>query len=963
MRLPPTGALIIPAALVGLAAGILLVDGQPGIASAAPLVLVVGPVAGVAVLVIGGRIAPAGAVLVLAASIGIGMVRGEATRLPDGPGSVTAAIGAGELAIAATVMDEPRPRQDRLQVVLAEVVADSVPLRGRLLAWLPRAAPLVPGDRVLIRSALELPPLLEDFDYRAYLARQGIAAVARSFEVEVIGHAGAGPADWLAGARHGLAGGLEDLVPEPEAALGVGILLGIRSGIDPGLEEAFARAGLTHVVAISGWNIAIVTALAAAALRPLRRRPGGRWTEATATVVLVVGYVVLVGGSPSVVRAALMSSALLVARLGGTRSHAAGALALAALVMLLVAPPLLWDVGFQLSALATGGLLAFAGPIDRRLSRLPPLVREPVALTVAAQIATLPVVLGSFERLSLVAPLANVAVVPLVPLVMATSALAAPVGLVLAPLDGPLVDIGGWLAAGLCWLPLRALVAVGSMAGSVPLAAVPVEPPGWLPFAWYPVVAVVALRAPRTAEVDPLSLGLAPLGRGSPAPGDERGRLRAPSPLVLAGAAVGLLVVLTVATGPDGRLHVAALDIGQGDAILVTAPSGAVALIDGGPDPERTLRELGEALPFHRRRIDLLVLTHPHQDHVAGLVDVLDRYRVGTILDPGRPFDNASYDRFRTDAAAEPGATVAVARAGMVIALDASTTLRVLFPDAADAAAALPEDDINNASVVLLLESRGVRMLLTGDAELPVEHLMIARGVLGPVAVLKVGHHGSTSSTSTELLDAIQPALALISCGIDNDYGHPAPETLDHLAARGIGVLRTDIDGTVEVASDGLVLEARAGGRIVARLPLASRAMPERWVTARIGAWQSPISTAPRRSSPRTAFPTASWSTRAACRGSRRRRRASWLPRGSRSTRTSSRSPPCSTTSTSWSRGAPVRPTASWARAGSPRLATPSWRCRSPRIPSAACWTTSVTREAGRACSSRSPTATSPTAS
>ncbi len=916
LRLPPPGALLLPAALVGLAAGILLSEGQPAVVTAAPLVALLGPVVALALVGIGGRIGPAGAMTVLALFVAIGLVRGDSTRLPAGPGTVAGAIGLGELATQGTVMDEPRPREDRLQVVLDDVVADSVVLRGRLLAWLPRAAALVPGDRVLLRSAYELPPLLEDFDYRAYLARQGIAAVARSFEVEVVGHAGTGPADVLAALRHGLASGLESLVPEPEAALGVGILLGIRSGIDPALEDSFARAGLTHVVAISGWNIAIVTALAAAALRPLRRRPGGRWTEATATVVLVVGYVVLVGGSPSVVRAALMSSALLVARLGGTRSHAASALALAALVMLLVAPPLLWDVGFQLSALATGGLLAFAGPIDRRLVWMARPVREPIALTVAAQIATLPVVLGSFERLSLVAPVANVAVVPLVPLVMATSALAAPVGLVTAPFDGPLIAAASWLAGGLGWLPLRALVAVGSMAGSVPLASVPVEPPGWLPFAWYPVVALVALRAPHDANADPLSLGLTPLGRGSPAIGHERAPFRMPSPLILVLGVVSLLVLFTVATGPDGRLHVAALDIGQGDAILVTAPTGAVALVDGGPDPERTLRELGAMLPFHRRRIDLVVLTHPHQDHVAGLVDVLERYRVGVVLDPGRPFENASYDRFLTDAAAEPGATVALARAGMVIALDDTTTFRVLFPDPADAAAPLPEDDINNASVVLLLESRGVRVLLTGDAELPVEHLLAERGLLAPVTVLKVGHHGSTSSTSAELLDAIHPTLALISCGVGNDYGHPAPETIDRLAEYGIGTLRTDRDGTVEVASDGVRLEVRAGGHLVADLPVARATLPDRPFTARIGAWQSPISTAPRRSSPRTASPTASWSIPAGCRGSRRWRLRSLPRRASRSTRTSSRSPPCSMTSTSRSRGARARRTASWARAG-----------------------------------------------
>jgi competence protein ComEC len=913
--------LLLPASLIGVAIGVLVVDGNPQAVSWAPPLAVSAAALGLSVGLATGRVPAAVLASVPIALASLGMLRGDATRLPAGPDSVAAAIGRGELAIQGTVTDAPRPREDRWQVVLDDVTAaadgNAVPLRGRLLAWVPRSVPLVAGDRIGLRATLEEPPILDDFDYRAYLARQGIAAIARSFDVERVGHRPGGVLDALGGLRDGLAGGLNDVVPEPEAALGVGILLGIRSGIDPTLEEAFANAGLTHVVAISGWNIAIVTALAAAALRPLRRRPGGRWTEAIATVGLVVGYVVVVGGSPSVVRAALMSAALLVARLGGTRAHAGGALALAALVMLIVAPPLLWDVGFQLSALATGGLLAFAGPISQRLGRLPPLVREPVALTVAAQVATLPVVLGSFERLSLVAPLANVAVVPLVPLVMAACAMAAPAGLLVAPFaGGPLVDGLVWLAGGLAWMPLRALVAVGSAAGSVPLASVPVEPPGWLPFAWYPLVAWAALRRPAEAAPDPLSLGLAPLGAGVGSGDGEPRRLRMPSPVALAGGVVILLGTLTVVTGPDGRLHLAALDIGQGDAILVTAPSGATALIDGGPDPERTLRELGQQLPFHRRRIDLLVLTHPHQDHVAGLVDVLDRYRVRAVLDPGRAFDNATYARFLVDAAAEPEAVVAVARAGMVIPLDTTTSLRVVFPDARDADAPLPDDDINNGSVVILLQGPGMTALLTGDAELPVERALVDRGLLGDVTVLKAGHHGSESSTSDGLLDVLRPRLALISSGAGNEYGHPAPPTLARLAERGIGILRTDTDGTVEVVSDGAVIEARLEGRVLARLPVGQARLPDDPDPGRIDAWLSPISTAPRRSSPRTASPRASWSTRAACRGSRRRPRRCSPRRTSRSTRTSSRSPPCCTTSTNWSPDAPASRTASWARAG-----------------------------------------------
>ena len=301
---------------------------------------------------------------------------------------------------------------------------------------------------------------------------------------------------------------------------------------------------------------------------------------------------------------------------------------------------------------------------------------------------------------------------------------------------------------------------------------------------------------------------------------------------------------------------------------------------------------------------------------------MLGRYRVRTVVDPGRAFDNPTYRRFLADAAREPGATLLLGRAGMMFALDPSTSLRLLFPSADDAAAPLPDDDINNASVVMLLEHGPFRALLTGDAELPVEAALLARGEIGPVTVLKVGHHGSRSSTSEELLAAARPTIALISCGIENDYGHPAPQTLAHLAAHGIAALRTDRDGTSEVRADGAEVVARARGVLVGAWPLpgASSAvvvpMPRMPLPATIGPWPFPIPTPPKRSWRATACRQGSSPTPGASRGSRPARRRSWPRLASRSTPTSSRSPPCSTTSTSWRRAAVASRMASSARAG-----------------------------------------------
>ncbi|HTI28842.1 MAG TPA: ComEC/Rec2 family competence protein [Methylomirabilota bacterium] len=909
--------LALPGALIGLSLGILATD-----ARAAPLGF-----AGVAVAVV------IGAALLLVrlpgvglacAALGIGLLlgtwRGTALALPSGPDSVAALIDRGDVQLAGTVLDDPRPRGSSQQVVLDSLIVrlrgEARPVRGRLLVTLPRAIGLAAGRQVVLKAAVEAAAAFDGFDYPAYLARQGIGGLVRARAARVLdGAPRAGAAEMTAAARRWLLGGLNEMVPEPEAALGAGILLGVRSSIAPEVADAFAIAGLTHVVAISGWNIAIVAAIVGALLRPLEERRGGRWLAPSAAAGTIAGYVVLTGASPSVVRAALMAGAMMVARFGGSRAHAASALCLAAVVMLVAAPSVLWDVGFQLSALATLGLILFGASIEARLGRWPTWLREPIALTMAAQLTTLPVVVASFGRLSLVAPLANVVVVPLVPLVMLLCTIAAPLGAIAAAIQlAPLGDLLRWGLGGAAWLLLRAMIVAGQAAAAIPFAAVPLSAPGWLALAWYPALGIAWHRFARPTPPPPearatdalLPLRLARrrspmVEEGIAAARAALSRLARPSVGFIGAGAV--LAALTLATLPDGRLHLVALDVGQGDAILVTAPSGATMLVDGGPDPDLLLRRLGERLPWWRRRIDVMILTHPHEDHVAGLVAALDRYHVGLILDAGRPYQNPTYPRFVLEAQREPGGHVAAARGGMAVRLDGSTTVTLLYPNGEDVAGPLPEGDINNASVVGLLREGGFTALLTGDAEMPVEALLAHRGLLTQVDVLKVGHHGSHSSSGPELLAAARPGVALISAGVGNDYGHPHQVTLDHLhAIPGLRLHRTDLEGSIEVISDGLRyrVTSRLGSdpwrTVVVRTITAAR------TAASIGPWAYPPSPMPSCCLPPSSCPMGSSRTRVASVASRPRRPGCSKRPESQSTRTLSRSPPCSTMSTRWRR-------------------------------------------------------------
>lgn len=927
---------LVPALLAGVASGILAADGG-WLDGARPLVLVGLAALGALVAVVLGRSTEAVIVAAMLLGSALGGWLGTAATLPVGPGTVGALVGR-EATIEGTVLDDPRPRETRQQLVLGLLRSGERSVDGRLLACLPRGIAIAGGDRLRIAGEPELAEDFDGFAYREFLARQGVGAILRARGASVIGRGADGLPATLGAVRRALLDGLLRIVPEPEAALGAGILLGVRSGIAPEIDDAFAAAGLTHVVAISGWNIAIVAALVAASLRPLRGRRGGRWIVAVVTAASIGGYVALTGAGPSVVRAGLMAGAMLVAQLSGSRTHALSALTLAALVMLIAAPPVLWDVGFQLSLLATAGLIALGSDFERHLRRLPGLVREPVALTLASQVTTLPVILLNFERLSLIAPLANVVVAPLVPIVMLVGTLAM-LGGVARDAIGPMLDLPATLAAGATWLVLRLMVLAGSAAAAVPFASLDVSAPAWLAAAYYPALGLVLARR-----------GPVPDAPRPPPPADGGGRL---ARLAFHPGSIGVTILVTVlgvalAGRPDGRLHVTALDVGQGDAILVTAPSGARMLVDGGPDPDLTLRRLGEVMPFWDRRIDVVLLTHPHEDHVAGLVDVLRRFAVRRVLEPGRDYENPSYARFLDLAAAEPGVTTGRPRAGQSLRLDASTIVRFLYPSTADAAAPLLEDDINNGSVVALVTCGGFSALLAGDAEAPVEALLLARG-LPPADVLKVGHHGSESSSTPSFIGAVAARVGLISAGIDNEYGHPRQATLDALAAAGITAFRTDLDGTVDVTSDGRMMEiVSRRGRLGAALARPAEGCGQRTGgTATIGPWSFPIAPGRARFSTARSCRAAWWCMSRGSAAWRPRRRGSCRRPASRSTSGSSRSPPCCTISTRPRRATGPVNTGWSAPPSSTAAGTPSSPRRSPRIRCTACSTNRAFRAAG----------------
>ena len=733
-------------------------------------------------------VASLGASLV-AARLAVGLIAGSGTAPPE---SASLPPGSGPW-LAGVESAHEAGGQQIVTIALADAPV-------RCSAQMPAYPRLIGGDTISWSGAIRA---LSESDYDRYLAAQGIRASCQATALTIVRHDDS-PGGRLEALRQASGDALQRVLPEPEGGLAAAILIGLRDRVDRNVAASFTAAGVSHIVAISGWNIAIVAAVVAALLRGrlARRR------RAIVTILAIVGYTLFAGASASVVRAAVMAGVAMAAVESGRGSRVLVGLAWAVAIMIVAEPATIADVGFQLSAAATAGLVVWAGPLTdwlgTRAPHIPGPLRESLGVSLAAQAATLPIALLTFGRLALIAPLANLVAVPLVPPVMGAGALAFVAGWASA-LGAP-AGFAGLLAMPAGML-LSALIAVVVAAAAVP---------GGNQTLVFPANLLAAGLATSLLWLFHRALAGASLSRGSarlrpaqPAPGRaEKPRLRPRYRWALAGAA--LLVVLggsVVSARPDGSFHVIVLDVGQGDSILLEGDRGGRILVDGGPDPNVLIADLDRYVPAWDRQLDAIVLTHPHDDHVAGLVAVVERYRVGRAFESGWPSDTPAYRAWKSALAAK-GLRLERLATGQTLRLD-DATLDVLWPDDGRTRptyldqSATDNRKTNDASIVLLGDYEGRRFLLTGDVEEDVDPILLSRG-LPAVDMLKVAHHGSATASSDVLLATIRPKVAVVSVGANNRYGHPNAATMARLRANSSYVARTDQEGTVETELDSL---------------------------------------------------------------------------------------------------------------------------------------------------------------
>lgn len=708
-------------------------------------------------------------------------------------------------------------------------------------AWLPRYPMLVPGDRIAVRGTLEPPP--DDAPgFAGFLASRGAAGTLKSDGVDLLG-GGSGLMATVERLRWSIDGALSRAIPEPEAGLAAGILIGLRERVSRAVADDFTVTGLTHVVAISGWNIALVAGIATGMLRAtgIRRR-----ARSLLVMVAIVAYTVLAGAEASVIRAAVMGAIVLLAREGGRPSGAAAALGIACWGLLLADPGMIGDIGLQLSLAATAGLLALGGHAEsavRRLTRdrAPRWFCETLGVSLAAQLSTLPLILLHFGRLSLISPLANLLVAPVVPLAMLGAAtgvifgalLVTPaVGLLLAPLSL------------LAWLPLAAMVRGAGLLAGVPFANVELPAPLGYAGAGLALLALVLVLRRTRLHSDAVTSHETALPAQAPATAAAPWRRRrAVAVAVVSAAVLGSAAAVLVAR-PVSQLRVTVLDIGQGDAILVEASGGGRLLVDGGPDPDLLVRRLDERIPIWDRHIDLVVLTHPHEDHAGGLAGLVPRYSVGRIAETGMSSQGAGVRELRAVAGRLGIGRIRLVQ-GDAFGLGAAR-VETLWPplDGLPATAPSTGRAINDTSIVLSISIGRQRVLLTGDLEEDRDTELLETIVPdgGRWDLLKVAHHGSATASSRPLLELLRPRLAAISAGVGNDYGHPARATLDRIAGIGATIWRTDLQGSLSVGLDGRPVSTAAllRPRATSPCPGAERATPLDRVTARGACYARP---------------------------------------------------------------------------------------------------------------------------
>lgn len=660
----------------------------------------------------------------------------------------------GPLLLVGTVADYPdvRDRTTNLRFSVIRVRFENVwhEVSGTALLQVPHETDVRYGDQLQILGEPTTPPEFEDFSYKDYLARQDIHSLVRTYgsTVRILARDQGNPFfAALYALRDRALATIHAILPEPAASLLAGILLGVDSGIARDVSAAFNATNTAHIIAISGFNIAILAGILAALARRVVGAP-------YATLVVILGlsaYTLLVGASASVVRAAIMGSLSLIALHYHRPNDALTALAVSAGLMLMWNPFILYDLGFQLSFLATLGLILYVPPLSaafenfftrvtcsQRAKQIVGALNDSFIVTLAAQITTTPLIVFAFHRLSLVGLLTNLIVLPAQPAVMLWGGLAT----LLALLVPPIGQVIAWIA----WAFLTFTIVIVQATASLPFGSIQVG----------------RFDAPILVAYYLLLFGLTRVGWQT-----IRARVSLRPALALGVALViGVWAWNLALTAPDGKTHVVFLD---GGTTIVQSPRGTRVVIDGGASPSAVLSALGQRMPFWERTLDLVVLTDADDDHLSALVAILERYDVRQIVQvntPAKP--TVAYLKW-SDLITRKRVPSALAQPGLRVALDHVVSFEIV--SARDATSSAIARVRTGNLAFLFAESASTddqaALLKSGD-DLSSTILIAPRKItadfveaLNPQFAILFGGHTAREQPSADLLAALARATLL----------------------------------------------------------------------------------------------------------------------------------------------------------------------------------------------------------
>ena len=684
-----------------------------------------------------------------------------------------------DLLVTGTLSEPPDYRDTytnlHIKVDAVDTGSGDLLVEGELLARVFPNETYEYGENVRIRGKVVTPPENEEFSYREYLARQGIHSYMSQTEVTHLPGNGGNPVHRAIYAFKDKAlDNIYKIFPDPEASLLAGILLGVDTGLPKDLQQAFKDTGTAHIIAISGFNIAIIAGLFATFFSRI-------FGQARGSIIAILGiafYTFLVGADAAVVRAAIMGGLSLIIRQAGRRNDGLNALMLSALIMSIFNPNIPWDVGFQLSFFATLGLILYAEPFQNwavnlitrftspgTAQKLAAPISEYILLTLAAQITTLPIMAYHFKRISLVSLIANPFILPVQPAVMIVGGIAVILSLIWLPL-GAIAAYGAWpfVAYTIRLVELFDLLPNGVIVlGNFSF---------WLVLLFYIVLLTWTLARDRIKEFS----------------ANKRDSL----PVFPVATVVIVLTILVTVTWrsvfaiPDGNLHITFLNVGSADAILIETPGGRNILVNGGSSASLLSDGLGRRLPPLDRRLDWLIVASTQENQLSGLPRVVERITPSNVLWAGNTeasFSARNLDEWFID----HKIPVTRAEAGSELDLGENAVLHVI--------------NVNSRGTVLLLEWNTFRALLPLGMNFDaLEELNYGKEVK-TVSVLLLGDSGYAPISPPEWIANLSPQLIVLSVAAGDKDGLPHESTLK--AVEDYPLLRTDQNGWIEVITDG----------------------------------------------------------------------------------------------------------------------------------------------------------------